>query len=367
MLAVLLFVILDLHLLFWTGSPPPHDHPQPLEVVPLIDVHDQPEIAAEMEPASFAEGIRQALADKRYDELEALAATLRDPDRRFRGGTWQLTRFYQIVTEVARLPSDKPCDCTLDPASFAAKKALLEAWHDALPAQPTSAIALAKLWVDAAWSARGGNYAREVTEEQWAEMRENFDHARAYLGKINLDQDPYAYDRMIDMETGEAWDRSTLDTLYARAIKAFPSYYDYYSGYAIALQQKWGGRPGELAAYLASLQAPERGVDGQIAYSFVAYRLIRDYRRTDTVDSEVLNFRAIDAAYQARERRFGLRPHDWKALFYFSLHSGMTVSAIQAFQRMGTDWDSGIWWSRDVFDADIKWYKENVESLAWAK
>lgn len=361
MLALLLFVILDLHLFFWNGRT------SPLDIVPLIDVHDRPEATVETEPASFGNGIRTALSEKRYADLETLAAELRAPDRRFRGGTAEITRFYDIVTEVETLATDDPCECgSLDPASFEAKKGQLEAWHAAAPGQPTAELALAKLWLRAAWSAWGGKYSSEVTEEQWAKMAENVAHAREYLKTIDPHQDPVAYSVMIDMAKATS-NRQKMDALYRAAIEVYPAYYDYYAQHAEMLQEKWFGRPGELAAYLDSLVAPERGVDSQIGYAFAAYRLRYAYKRSDMADSDVLRFRAIVTAYQARERRFGLRPHDWKLLFFFSLHGGMTVSAIQAFQRMGTDWDGAIWWKRENFDDDIAWYKANVESLAWAK
>jgi hypothetical protein len=365
MLALLLFAILDLHLFYWNGNAGRRNAVHP-EIVPLIDVHDQPETAVETESASFGDGIRAALSDKRYADLETLAAELRAPDRRFRGGTAEVTRFYDIVTEVKRLPSDDPCTCTrLDPASFEAKKIQLEAWHAAVPEQPTSAIALAQLWLQAAWAARGTSYGSEVTEEQWAKMAENVAHAREYLETIDPDQDPVAYSVMIDMAEATS-DRKKIDALYRAAIEVYPTYFEYYAQRADILQTKWFGRPGELAAYLDSLVTPERGLNGQIAYAFAAYRLRYAYKQPDTAGSDILRFRTIVTAYQARERRFGLRPHDWKMLFYFSLHGGMTVSAIQAFQRMGTDWDGAIWWTREGFDSDVAWYKAHIESMAWA-
>lgn len=362
LLGLLLFVILDLHLLLWNGH-----HGRPLSVVPLIDVHDRPETAVEDEPSSFGDGIRAALADRRYGDLEVLAAELRDPNRRFRGGTAQITRFYGIVAEVKRLPTDESCRCRpVDPAAFAAKQAQLEAWHAATPEQPTSAIALAKLWDDAGWAARGEEWARDVVPEQWITMRQDIAQAWEHLKDVDLDQDPVAHYVMIDITRARS-DRAAQDAAYAKAVETFPTYYDYYAQYADMLQQKWFGAPGELDDYLGRLTAPERGVDGQIAYAFAAYRLRYDYRQPDRVDSDALHFRPIVTAYQARERVFGLRPHDWKMLFYFSLHSGMTVSAIQAYQRMGTDWDSAIWWTREGFDSDVAWYKAHIESLVWAE
>ena len=361
LIAALSFVVLGIGVLLWLRKPAPR------EIVPLIDVHEQPEVAVEKDLTSFDKGIRTALADKNYGDLETLAAQLRDPDRRFRGGASEIARFYQIAAEVRTLPSGNPCVCTIDPTSFEERKAQLEAWYAAVPDRITASIALAKLWGRAAASARGNAYANDTAPEQWAGMHDAYSHEQKYLDEIDLNRDPVSYQEMISMGMNEGWGQRKLANLYTKAREAFPTYYDFYGQHAWTLQTKWGGRPGELAAYLDSLASPESGMEGQIAYAFAADWLREDYKRPKAPDADVLSFRAINAAYQVREQRFGLTAHDWRSLFYFSLHGGMTVSAIQAFQRMGTGWDDGIWWTRENFDADIAWYKAHIESLEWAK
>jgi len=197
-------------------------------------------------------------------------------------------------------------------------------------------------------------------------MHDAYTREQGYLDKIDLDRDPVAYEEKIFMGLYQGWGRGEMESAYREAIEAFPRYYDLYGQHAFTLETKWGGRTGELTAYLDSLAAPGSGVEGQIAYAFAADWLRNEYKSVAS-DADVLSFRAIDAAYQMRERRFGLSAHDWKSLFYFSLHAGMTVSAIQAFQRMGTGSDDSIWGTRKNFDTDIAWYKTHIESLEWAK
>jgi Domain of unknown function (DUF4034) len=353
-LALLLVVAADLDIVLWS-RPPAVSGPEPVMVI-----HDQPELALDEESAGFSEGIRTALVAKRYDDLETLAARLRDPDQRFRGGTSQITRFYEIVTEHKTIVKDKPCNRAIDLPSFDDRRAQLEAWHAALPDRPTAAVALAKLWGDAALRARGCGYVNETTEAQFAEMRTDFDKARHYFEEIDVDQDPVAAFEFIEMGMFLGWERGTLDELYARAMKAYPTYYTLYGQHAVMLQEKWQGGPGELEAYLDSVRAPDRGDEGQIAYAFIAYRLLQNFAQPRSTDADGLTFPAIVAAYQVRERRFGLRPHDWKALFYFSLRAGRCVIGHQAVQHMGTEWDDGIWSRREYFDKDIAWYKANT-------
>ena len=353
-LTVLLASAVDADLLLWPGVP---SRPA---AEPIIVLHDRPEMALEDEPASFAETIRAALAAKRYDELEALAAELRDPDRRFRGGTSQITRFYEIVAEYRTIPNETGCNEDRDPASFDDKRAQLEAWHEAMPDGPTAVVALLRLWVNAGIGSRGCGYAKDVNDEHWPKMRADFAKAQTYMAELDLDEDPVAYVEAINMGMFAGWGRRPVKALYEKAIKTFPTYYPLYAQHAMLLTQSWSGRSAELRYYLDGLRAPERGADGQIAFAFAAFRLIHDYAQPDSTDSDGLPFPAIVAAYQAREQRYGLRPHDWKALFYFSLRAGMCEIGHQAVQHMGTDWDSTIWSRREDFDKDIAWYKDNT-------
>jgi Domain of unknown function (DUF4034) len=329
---------------------------------PMLTIHDQPELALEDEPDSFGQQIQADLAAHRYLALDALAAVLRDPERRFRGGSSKILRLYEILGALKWQPDEKHCGSfVMDKAAFDERRLALEAWHEAAPDQPTAAIALTKLWGNAAWAERGCAFAEDVTETQWRAMRIDFAAASAHLAQVDFDQDPVAYEELIDIAIGSGSPREALDQFYQSAIKSFPSFYTYYAERATMLERKWYGSAAELHDYLDSLRAPERGEDGQIAYAFAAFRLLGDYTQPGLgVSEDVMPFAAIIDAYQAREQRFGLRQHDWRALFYFSLRIGRCFEAHQAIERMGNDWDSTIWRERKYFDADVAWYNANT-------
>jgi hypothetical protein len=359
LLCLLLFAAVDADILLWDRQLS-IDTPVPYGPEPTIVVHERPEVAVEDEPPSFASGIRRALAEARFGDLETLATSLRAPDRRFTGGIAQLTRFYEIVTDFQTLPTDDPCQRSIDQLSFAERRHTLEVWHGATPGQPTAAVALARFWASAAATDRGCHYAADTSDARWAAMRADYARTQEYLDSIDLDQDPVAYIEAIDMGMRQGWERSTLDTLYDRAIAAFPGYYPLYAQRATTLQEKWQGRPGEQARYLRGLQSPEGGIDARIGYAFAAYRLLDEFARPNSTNADGLTFPGIVAAYQAREQRFGLRTRDWKALFYFAMHAGMAQLCHQAVGHMDAAWDSGIWRQKEYFDKDIAWYKANT-------
>jgi hypothetical protein len=159
-------------------------------------------------------------------------------------------------------------------------------------------------------------------------MRADFAEAYAYLAQVDLDQDPAAYRELINMAIAGGTPHDVLDQFYDKAIMAFPNFYTLSAERAMMLEWKWGGSAEKLHAYLDSLRVPERGESGRIAYAFAAFRVINDYRRPDFgVTEDVMPFEAIIDAYQAREQRFGLRQHDWRALFYFSMRAGKCYPA----------------------------------------
>jgi hypothetical protein len=352
-LALLLFIGVDADIVLVEQSPPPE---------PMLTIHDRPELTLEDEPVSFGQQILADLAAHRYLALDALAAVLRDPEQRFRGGTSKILRLYEFLGAIKRKQDEQHCGgSVLDKAAFDERRLALEAWHEAAPDQPTAALALTKLWGNAAWAERGCAFARDVTEAQWRAMRTDFATASSYLAQVDLDQDPVAYEELIDIAIGGGSKREALDQFYEKAIKAFPTFYTFYGERAVTLERKWYGSASELQDYLDSLRAPERGEEGRIAYAFAAFRLLGDYTQPGMgVGDDVMPFDAIIDAYQAREQRFGLRQHDWRTLFFFSLRIGRCFEAHQAIERMGNDWDSTIWQERQYFDADIAWYNAHT-------
>jgi hypothetical protein len=156
-LALLLFIGIDADIVLVQQSPPPE---------PMLTIHDQPELALEDEPASFGKQILADLAAHRYLALDTLAAVLRDPEQRFRGGTSKITRFYDILSAIESKPGAEPCSEILDRPAFDARRTALEAWHQTVPDQPTAAMALVRLWSNAGWAGRGCAFAREVSDAQ---------------------------------------------------------------------------------------------------------------------------------------------------------------------------------------------------------
>src|SRR6185436_12670054 len=122
-------------------------------------------------------------------------------------------------------------------------------------------------------SARRGIRRARVTPEQWKLFAQRLQTARSYIDVVDPDSDPHAYCVLMDISRGSSEPRARLDALYTKAIRANPTYFHYYSERAIDMLERWFGSDEDLASYVESVLTHPGGEDGQVAYTFIAYRL----------------------------------------------------------------------------------------------
>jgi hypothetical protein len=132
---------------------------------------------------------------------------------------------------------------------------LLDSWVAARPGSWGAFTARGTRWVETGYSRRGRELAKDVTEAQWAGMRDAFAHAETDLKRaIDLDPDGYvAYGRAIYMlkaSGGSVQIRKVLDALLARD----PFNYGVRRRAMQSLIPKWGGSLEEMRQVAAEAQ-----------------------------------------------------------------------------------------------------------------
>ncbi len=304
----------------------------------------------ESELQAFSEKVEGDLVKGHFESLDATADRLRDPNVRFPGGNSQLYHFY---TALAAYAGREHYDYT-SAIPFDAKRALLERWAASSPKSTAPRVALAQLWLFAAWRARGEGYAEKVTPQQWQAFFEDLAKGDKWLEGIDPKVSPHLYWLLIEMSRGRKERVASVAALYQDAIGQYPSYFHYYPQRAEWLQERWYGRPGDLKAYLEDLAVHPGGTEGLVAYSYAALRLLGFYSQQSLFQSTGLTWQRVQLGYQAREQRYGLRNKDWNALLRFAVAANDRAAAKQALQKI-SDWDRHIWIDRKYFDAAAGW------------
>jgi hypothetical protein len=106
----------------------------------------------------FAHDLRAHSKQKKFAELDAMADEFRKTKSRFSDGTWKLRCFFSAFYLKTKDPE----------ATYTEYIQLATEWHRNRSSSVTAQGVLAKAWHDYAWKARGGSYAKNVSDEAWS-------------------------------------------------------------------------------------------------------------------------------------------------------------------------------------------------------
>jgi hypothetical protein len=106
-------------------------------------------------------------------------------------------------------------------------------------------------FVNAAWAARGGDWAANVTQAGWQGFAENLAAARIHLVNSWKDNphDPAAATEMITVCMGESEETDTMRSWFDRAVAADFDYIPAYSTLRWGMRPRWGGSYEQMNAF----------------------------------------------------------------------------------------------------------------------
>src|SRR3954464_2932958 len=111
---------------------------------------------------AYMKHVGALLADEKFAELDTMASTARSQRTRFHGGGWVLHTIYSGIS----FPSPSGGDDSLN-ADWQRLEETLKKWMAQRPESVTPRVALAGVYRNEAWRARGEGYADLVKEEAW--------------------------------------------------------------------------------------------------------------------------------------------------------------------------------------------------------
>ncbi len=217
------------------------------------------------EIAAFSVDVRKLFDDRRFDDLEKLAAELRTNRSLFGDGSWKIRQFY-----IAFEPSDEEAD-----RAWKAVDKIHQEWIQAKPGSITAHVAHANFYVNYAWFVRGSGYASSVSE------RENFSFEKRLESALKVlqacrefpEKDPMWWKVALTTALGQGWPKKAFDQILDEAVAYEPTYPGHDSQRAYSLLPRWYGEPGDWEEH--ALKAAERkGGLGAEAYARIVISMI---------------------------------------------------------------------------------------------
>lgn len=273
---------------------------------------------------------------------------------RISGGWWALAELYEQLTPFAG--SGCGCEPDISKVAFEDKRKALEAWLERKPHSLTARIALANLWKSRAWQLRGFGSAKDTPEAAWRGFREAMARAEETLAPVDETADPMVYFLEMEMAVVSDDPRERLQSIYAQATKAFPTFPAYAPQYYNYMLERWFGEHGEAAAFAASLLANPGGDEGKIDYVSVAAKAVTASTGVDDVMKwSGIEYNALIHAYAARQRTVGLTNRDWNVLLFYSVAVRDKKGANFALEHIAGNWDRGTFRTQALIDWVTGW------------
>jgi hypothetical protein len=127
----------------------------------------------------------------------------------------------------------------------------------------------------AAWGARGGRWASEVTEGQWQGFRQYLAQAREHLTRAwqMNPSDPAAAAFMIPVVMGDTGDKEEMRLWFDRSVAAQMDFLPAYDAFALALWPRWSGSHEEMLQFADECAQTGR-FDTCVPYQY--FRIVHD-------------------------------------------------------------------------------------------
>ena len=217
----------------------------------------------------------------------------------------------------------------------------VDRWTQKFPRSAMAAVVLARVHQRMAWAWRGGGTAGTVTAEDWTHFQEHIALATRVLAARAEEgrSDPNWWADLLTVARLQGRPRAEFDRIADAALAAFPSSYAVHAAIIPALLPRWGGSPGDLAAFADHVARLTQKSQGQAAYALI-------YRRAFLYEGRELiagaDWPRLRAGFEDVLKQF---PDPWNLNYFAQMAcaAGDQSTAAAVFRRIGEDVTPGAW------------------------
>jgi len=303
-----------------------------------------------------SEQIRELLEQDKFDTIDMIADRARSTKKRFVGGFWYIHAIYRGLGEPRQGTTHS------GEAEWQQHIDRLKRWVAQRPNSVTARIALADSYMGYAWNARGTGTADTVSEDGWQVFHDRLELAGQTL-KDAYDlptKDPEWYLVMLGLVRDLGGSKEMMAATFDKAFAFEPDYYYYDQVMAGALQEKWLGEKGDLAAFAEKAADRLGGDRGDIVYYEIARQI--NCNCGEDQDLHGLSFPRIKRGYIALEKQYGVSLDHLNKIAYLASVGGDPFYANEIFGRMQDNWDPDTWKSQSYFETAKAWAKEGAQA-----
>lgn len=316
----------------------------PQSANPPQDPKVAPKPVAGKESEAYKQTVLKRLRKRDFKWIDNEASKARTYKERLPGGYWKLRSLYSVMEKpmTGEQPSEGDWEDLIRD---------LSAWSQQHPESVTAKVALATVWQQYAWKARGmgsantvSDVARETFQKRLANAAEILTAATSLKEKC-----PHWFVTAIWVGLGQGWERGALDRVFDDAIKLEPTYYYLYQAKATYLLPRWIGVEGEWERFAEDSALHLGGHQGDIV-RFTVYSQMMSLHDVTFMNTHQHVVPKLIDGFRSLEKLYGASPHRLNEACYFAVFGNDLATASELFKRVGEDYDPSVWRSNQHFE-----------------
>jgi hypothetical protein len=289
------------------------------------------------------------LWQRKYQELDVMAARLQLDHVTFANGDWEISFFYEGVSDLPKGYTE---------AQWEKHMQALRDWWEADAESMTARIAYALGLYNYGWFARGGGYANTVTDDGWRQFEERLAEARRILIAAEPlgPNSPVYYSTRFRIACVDGTPRAQWEEIFEQSIAAFPDYTRFYLAKANYLLPRWYGGPGEWEAFATASADRVGGENGDILYAQIIWQM-HELRLFGNIFREsAAQWPRVKRGFEALCRRYPQSLSAPSEYCYLSGFGGDGRPETRAIlERLGNRIDLSVWKTMDRYMKDREW------------
>ena len=292
------------------------------------------------------------LMDGRFAELDAMAESLRMSRKHVPNSTrWELLNFYTGLTYP---------DKYTEYGGWEGHIEKFREWVRANPNSITARIGLAEMILEYGWAFRGGDWAKNVSKENWDLFNSKLNEAQQILNDARALKVmcPEWYIAMQDVALGQGWDRDRYDTLFEQAISFEPDYLEYYENKAQYLLPIWNGTNGEWEQFAEEIQSRIGGKKGLAIYWDIFFSIGQRFYPEGKLFSDTdISWEKFLQGYSCRDEIYGVNARSLNRVCQLACYAGDKKTAKTFFEYISANKCvvRDVWKSRDNYLKAKEW------------
>ncbi len=299
----------------------------------------------------FEEGqvgrIRDLLIAGKFEELEKIVEQLRGEKSKTSEGRSRLSIFYGRLGNGWGTPGHD---------RFKWFCGVLEKWLEKYPESLTAHNLKLNNINRSAWKARGKGYWKDVPPEgrkaYQAELEKGWTVVENLMALPGQDGEAYAYAIMMAVELGKS--SEIVEDFFVRGVSIAPDYHKIYSFRSRYLVERWGGKHGELEAFMDKAYELTKDSEGASIYARIATFQIAQYGVSELATHGIAYVKLRSGFSDVLDRYPDSRRFQ-NACCLVAVSYKDRELARKMFGKIGDAWMSKLWKSSSRFHAAKKW------------